>query len=118
MLLTLVTAPLLLWAGDGANPGVPLPCWLPKWTRFNCLGSCGSAYCICPTRIRCMPDTKGGRRLGQLYLSGQITCEEYIGGTGSCNHTEQCDGGSLAVPQLGSCITNNVSSQTCPEKCP
>lgn len=103
----------------GGGPPTPLPCWTPTWQQISCVGNCATLWCLCPSRIRCAPTQTGNMTLGPVTQGVTVTCEDWVGpGTGTCTASTRCSGGSLAVPQMGSCGVVVISTQTCLGDCP
>ncbi len=117
----LAVGPMLALADNepGEGDDKPLPCYKETWYGTRCSGTCGvdQIWTICPARVLCARSATGGKSTSPIVL-GPFECEDWTGGTGTCNGTSRCAGGTRISPPSPSSTTVIIHRQTCPEICP
>ncbi len=107
--------PLAVYADDNGGGG-PFPhCLSQFWVNKSCSGSCPTLYTICPGKVMCL-FTASGDTSASPFSPTSVACWDYTGGTGTCNVTTLCTGGTF----FGMSTTSvTVQVQTCPNhNCP
>ncbi len=98
-----------------AGGGGVLECYTKVWVNSTCTGSCGGSYTICPGSVKCIKTATGKKTKVNLGVV-QVTCQDYIGGTGQCTQNGfQCTGGT---PVAGGSTIVTVNADDCTGACP
>lgn len=111
--LGVIAAPWLGFARPEDPPPFPRRL-VSTWVNKTCSGTCGTFYTICPGKVMCVFAAVGDFNASP-FAPAVVPCEDYTSGTGTCNATAQCTGGTY----VGSSSSVTVQVQNCPlTNCP
>lgn len=99
----------VVFTDEPGNPAFPR-CLVQSWVNRKCTGTCGGLYTVCPGKVMCLYAAVGAKHASAFVLT-PVPCEDYSGGTGTCNATSVCTGGTYVG---ASSTTVMVQVSECP----